>query len=151
MEPTCSEPLDRTGWPQGPWDQEPDRVEWYYRDTPCLAMRNKWGVWCGYAGVRPGHPLHGMPYQVARDLVEVHGGLTYSDACQGDVCHTPAPGDTPDIWWFGFDCGHAFDLSPGMEAFLRRLDSNYSPFGTYRDLDFVKAEVQAMVRQIHDI
>lgn len=55
--------IDRTGWPSGPWDDEPDRVEWRDEATglPCLALRNDmFGSWCGYVAVPPGHPVHGL-------------------------------------------------------------------------------------------
>jgi hypothetical protein len=27
------------------------------------------------------------------------------------------------VWWFGFDCGHAFDFAPGMEARMRACEA----------------------------
>jgi len=148
---TTTPPCDRSGWSPGPWDSEPDRVEWNFKGTPCLATRSRFGTWCGYAGVPKGHPMYGTPFQIVRDVIEVHGGLTYSDVCSGHICHMPAPGDTDDIWWFGFDCGHAFDMSPGMEAYLHRLDQQYKPMGIYRDLDYVRAEVHSLVEQLNEL
>ena len=51
-------------WPQGPWLQEPDRVEWVdgYTGFTCMVLRNLVGALCGYVGVRPGHPWHGVQY-----------------------------------------------------------------------------------------
>lgn len=42
--------VDRTGWGSGPWDNEPDRLEWKDEKTsmPCLMVRNDMGNWCGY-------------------------------------------------------------------------------------------------------
>lgn len=58
--------IDRqaAGWPSGPWDGEPDKVQWKDAATgmPCLAVRNWRGNWCGYAGVAPSHPLYGKDY-----------------------------------------------------------------------------------------
>jgi hypothetical protein len=144
--------IDRSGWSKGPWDREPDREEWNHQGTPCLATRSQFGSWCGFAGVYPGHALYRVPYQSVRNLVEVHGGLTYSDVCSGHVCHEAIPTDPPGmVWWFGFDCGHAFDMSPGMEAYLHRLDIGYAVSGIYRDLDYVRAEVQALAEQLHEL
>src|SRR6266436_107280 len=57
----AKEPIDRTGWTEGPWDQEPDRLEWKDATTglTCLAVRNRFGAWCGYVGVPPTHAWHG--------------------------------------------------------------------------------------------
>jgi hypothetical protein len=38
------------------------------------------------------------------------------------VCHVPEPGQAHDVWWFGFHCGHSWDLQPGLEARMRELD-----------------------------
>jgi hypothetical protein len=45
--------------------------------------------------------------------------VCYADACSPPICHVPEPGKPDDVWWFGFDCAHAFDRSPGMDAFLK--------------------------------
>lgn len=53
---------DKHLWGDGPWVQEPDRVEWVDEETgyQCLARRTKHtGTWCGYVGVPPGHPWFG--------------------------------------------------------------------------------------------
>lgn len=53
----------RSKWPHGPWTNEPDRVEWRHNGMPCLILRNpSGGNLCGYVGVAPGHPLHGLNY-----------------------------------------------------------------------------------------
>ncbi len=105
----------------------------------CL-MFHDCGHRCGYIGVPPEHPLFGVKYDEESDALkeslaavldgpvgkrgvislfcmtagedcqprpeyvfDVHGSLTYS-----------AAGDYPvksELWWFGFDCGHAGDSS----------------------------------------
>jgi hypothetical protein len=89
-----------------------------------LAVRHpEYGHWCGYVGVHQGHELHGKRYQDIEDI-DVHGGLTYSNKCDPSeregtgVCHVPGPGEDEDVWWFGFDCAHYNDLSPGLEHLL---------------------------------
>lgn len=56
-------PIDRTGWPPGPWDQEADNAAW---DLPnglhAVIRRNPMGGWCGYVGVPPSHPWHKHSY-----------------------------------------------------------------------------------------
>lgn len=55
---------DKSAWGPGPWQSEPDKAQWVDEATglPCLAVRNSGGAWCGYVGVLPGHPLHGVDY-----------------------------------------------------------------------------------------
>ena len=132
--PTCNPPREQ--WGEGPWQQEPDRVEFMYDGFDCLLHRNWTGVWCGYVGVKPGHPMHGKPYG---DLnLDAHGGLTYSDGCHGCICHESAGGDK--LWWLGFDCGHGGDLVPAMG---RALDCM-----TYRDMDYAIAQVKGLAVQL---
>jgi hypothetical protein len=137
--------IDKSDWGEGPWQQEPDRVEFQHAGLPCLMVRHpRHGNWCGYAAVPPGHPLHGKPYQDV-DL-EAHGGLTYSDHCQGDICHTPAPGEPDDVYWFGFDCGHAMDLCPGHARYGATFH-----WETYRPLGYVRSQVRKLARQLANL
>jgi hypothetical protein len=144
--------FDKSTWGDGPWQTEPDRVEWRHAGLPCLALRGPHGNWCGYAAVPPGHPLHGKTYD-APD-VEVHGGLTYADACAGAICHVAPPGEPDDVWWFGFDCGHCFDVMPGMNARLRAMGHNDDWLdndllqATYRPFAYVEAEINRLADQL---
>jgi hypothetical protein len=111
--------VDKSAWGPGEWADEPDKVQWQDEATglPCLAVRNHHGVWCGYVGVAPGHPWHGMGYSDVDDDISVHGGLTFANACspgkeEHGICHKPDPGEPEHVWWFGFDCGHCDDLIP---------------------------------------
>lgn len=113
--------MDKSAWGPGPWQGEPDKMQWvdWETDLDCLIVRNHFGALCGYVGVPPEHPWHGVD---GRDDIDVHGGLTYAASCQEGadeaegICHVPAPGRSPDVWWFGFDCGHFHDIMPGMDA-----------------------------------
>lgn len=139
---------DRTGWPSGPWDGEPDRVEWYVDDVPCLITRNpNLGHLCGYVAVPPGHPWHGKGYD---DIdVGVHGGLTYADLCAPDigVCHVPRPGEPEDVWWVGFDLAHYGDLSPVMVMFERKVGFGPFPGEWYKDVSYVTRQCEDLARQ----
>lgn len=134
--------MDKTEFGPGPWQDEPDRVEFEHAGLPCLMKRSTSGVWCGYAAVPPGHPLHGRGYGVPD--VNVHGGLTYASACQGEICHVPKPGEPDDVWWYGFDCAHAGDLLPAYGRDYPRL----SEFGTYRNQRWVEAETKYLAEQL---
>src|SRR5262245_29921583 len=154
---------DRTGWPRGPWDQEPDKVQWSDQTTglPCLAVRHlAWGHWCGYVGVPPGHPYHGKPTSDLQDL-NVHGGLTYADRCMQPneshpdveatgICHVPGPGEPHDVWWLGFDCHHAFDLAPlygrALPPHLQLMNSRMDH--TYRTLEYVRTQCASLAVQL---
>jgi hypothetical protein len=147
---------DKSTWGDGPWQNEPDKVQWIDPATnlDCLLHRPH-GAWCGYVGVGPDHPLHGE----GEDDFEVHGGITFTGSCQegGDpsvgICHVPQPGRPSDVWWFGFDCSHSMDTDPEREAVYRKYGEHgfsLEDHGTYRDMVYVIAEVTALARQIAD-
>ena len=47
--------MKNAAWGQGPWDDEPDRVDFEHAGFPCLLLRNpRLGQWCGYVAVPPG-------------------------------------------------------------------------------------------------
>jgi hypothetical protein len=142
--------IDKAGWGEGPWQDEPDKVQWQDEATglPCLIRRNgASGALCGYVGVPEGHPWFGRDYS---DLlsIEVHGGLTYSDLCDSDdkehgICHVAEDGIKR--WWLGFDANHGGDVAPGMEA--------RSPFARmagsfYRNIEYMKAQCADLARQV---
>lgn len=148
MSASAEHKVDRDGWPAGPWDSEPDRLEW--RDEravpvlPCIIVRNDLGGLCGYVGVPAGHPWHGKDYDGQGVVADVHGGLTYANECAGHVCHAPRPGESDDTWWLGFDCVHSGDLAPGM----MRYRSGGSVRGdSYRDVTYVRAEIARLADQ----
>ena len=157
MERIYSGVVDRTGWPSGPWDGEPDKVQWTDAATglPCVAVRHHMsGNWCGYVGVANDHPAYEK--DCADIGVAVHGGgLTFADRCQEGpeaeaICHVPEPGQSDDVWWAGFDCHHAWDLAPGAVArwtkmgMFPALDAGE----VYRDLAYVRAECASLAEQL---
>lgn len=174
--------IDKSAWGEGPWQNEPDRLEFEAEGFPCLANRNRMGVWCGYVALPPGHPWHGkklsdrMPVdsrenlpvktgpvqlfiEATRDgddgcvsfdvLVRVHGGLTYAAKCRDEICHVPKPGEPDDVWWIGFDCGHAGDMIPSSNVFRRQY--GLPDLGEeYRTVDYVKAECVDLAKQARE-
>ncbi len=156
----CIEPRrgypPRSEWGPGPWQDEPDLVEW--RDeagTPCLIARGPMGALCGYVGLSPGHPWHGKEYSELPDP-DVHGGLTFSSACQegGKICHVARPGEPEEVWWLGFDCNHSGDIAPAEQALLRSLKCStpyYRDWGAYRDLEYLRSEVESLARQVRAV
>lgn len=144
--------MDKSGWGEGPWQDEPDRAEWRHAGLPCLAIRNRLGAWCGYAAVPRSHPYYGMHHEMT-DL-DAHGGLTYTGLCHGGICHVPAPGEPDDVWWFGFDCAHAFDFTPALneipEIVALRAQYHTPPEweDVYRPLAYVQAETNKLAEQL---
>jgi len=162
--------IDRSRWPQGIWDKEPDRVRWTDEKTGilCLAVRSPhFGHWCGYVGLQEGHQLHGKDYNHTvpeplsfkdakigkRGIISV---VTASLAGEGNVrldvlfdVHGSLTfagtynKEDPNIWWLGFDCSHFQDYAPG-QTFKSLGD------GDYRDLQYVKEECASLAKQISD-
>lgn len=121
-----------------PWQDEPDRKEWVDKPTglKCLIRRiSGLGHLCGYVGIGPKHRLHGTHYDYVN--IDVHGGLTYAGNGVVDA------GEDRDLWWFGFDCAHAGDVSPGLGT----------PFtdGVYRDIEFVTSECETLARELQEV
>jgi hypothetical protein len=139
---------DKARWLRGPWDDEPDKLQWPDAATglPCLIVRSPLGHLCGYVGVDPGHPWHGVDYDAIEPSPAVHGGLTYSARCQGGIepaiCHEVA-GDRDDVWWFGFDCAHWRDLT----LISDNAGARFPQGGIYRDLAYVRAECARLAAQ----
>lgn len=82
--------------------------EWEYAGLNCKAIKTpSMGHYCGYVGVPKGHPAYGLNYIRLGDMIriDVHGGLTYSE--DGLV-------EMNLVTWFGFDCAHLGDYSPGI-------------------------------------
>lgn len=152
-------------WGQGPWVDEPDRLEFEAYGLPCLMRRNmQLGNWCGYVAVPPGHPLHGANYNDARaEGIYAHGGITYTDGCQGEICHAANAGEADDVWWFGFDAGHAGDLVPqllkygSLAEFDPELHEKLKSLGdevgvmmhdVYRDEAYMRAQCEQLAAQL---
>lgn len=145
----------RSEWGDGPWQNEPDLIEW--RDEagmPCLIVRGPLGALCGYVGLGPEHPYSGTNHNDLPDL-EVHGGLTFSEGCHegGHICHVAREGEPEQVWWLGFDCNHSGDVDPAVRALLRSLPgySERWEYGTYRDIHYVRGEVESLARQLRAV
>jgi hypothetical protein len=142
---TCKRNSDRSQWGAGPWDNEPEnRIEFEHAGLPCILHRGCGGAWCGYVGLSTSHPAHGKDYDDVN--VEVHGGLTYGEACQGHICHVPKPGEPEDLHWFGFDCNHAWDIAPGMARHFSMSPEMMDM--VYRDVNYAKAETMRLAEQL---
>ena len=162
METKTYTTIDRTalGWPAGPWDGEPDKMQWPDAETglPCLAVRHpSYGHWCGYVGLPPAHPMYGNGFDDV--AFEAHGGLTFAAPCSpGDdetkgICHIPAPGEPDHVWWLGFDCSHAWDLSP--QDVKDKAERGYAfammDDQQYRTLVYVRQQCVSLAAQVANV
>lgn len=125
-----------------PWEGEPNNEQWVDERTglPCRIRRHPEHLHlCGYVGVNKDHSFFGLTDEDFTG-VHVHGGLTYAGT------------EDDGIHWFGFDCAHAGDLSPGILIHL--LESRIAGYvdylrdEEYRTWDYVKAEVERMAMGI---
>lgn len=151
--------IGKSAWGPGPWMDEPDKEQWADEETgyACLIKRGHFGALCGYVGVPEGHPWHGKSWEEVKPDPDVHGGLNYFALCEEGpegqtICHVPAPGEPEPLWWLGFDCGHAWDISPGLVAELRSagitrgiFDGSYGE--TYKTIGYVKEECAKLAEQ----
>ena len=165
--------INKSEWREGPWMEEPDRVDWVFEGMMCRAERqDNRGHLCGYIGVPPGHPTHGHGYDDDEtNYIEIHGGVTFGNHFNaGDedeqfaelLRHweqegfdTVSPGE---IWWIGFDCTHAYDYSDMASGddslFGKAMAKAGYPIGdpneheVYRNINYVIAETEKLARQL---
>lgn len=148
--------VDKQGWGEGPWQDEPDKIQWTDTETglPCLIVRGPHGALCGYVGVDSDHPLYNTDYFNGPHL-DVHGGLTFSDFCRENtehgICHVTEPGDPDPVWWLGFDCAHSGDICPKYNEyeFLESLKGNFGE--TYKPISYLKDQCRKLAAQLAEI
>ena len=161
METIAYQTMDKSDWPAGPWQDEPDKLQFPDPETgmPCLMVRNRLGNWCGYVGVAEGHPWFERDYDEL--AVDVHYGLTFAAFCHEDgdeatdICHVPGPGEVARIWWLGFDTSHGGDYPPSYGEKLDAYRSSYGgvddeskwPACTYKTEAYVRREVATVAAQ----
>lgn len=143
--------MDKTKWDDGPWKDEPDKAHWVDETTglDCLIVRNRSGALCGYVGVPKNHPYYKKDYDQI-ECLEVHHGLTFSDTCSDvedesiGICHPKSGSANEEVWWLGFDCGHADDVIPTYSW-------SFGFKSIYRDFNYVKSEVENLARQLSNV
>jgi hypothetical protein len=151
--------IDKSSWPAGPWDTEPDEIRWIDDDTGilCVIWRHPdWGQLNGYVLISDTMSAANL----TPDTLHVHGGVTFCDWLTD-------PDGTELGFAVGFDCTHAYDHAPGLaqqladagvpaftdagtynhEAALL-LRSAGQPTSVYRDVAYVTDHVLFLADQI---
>lgn len=133
-----------------PWETEPDRLDWVHEPTryKCKIRRHAYSLHLnGYVGIPYGHVWYRQDYNDTNvPQPGVHGGVTFT----GRMPETKGRA----VWWVGFDCGHASDLSPGVvmqllntkyegTAHLHLFDL-FDEYTEYRDMDYVRNQCNAL-------
>lgn len=138
-----------------PWEKEPNRVELEILEYPCLIIRHEQlKHLCGYVAVQENHPLFGKHYENIN--INVHGGLTYSDEGNEEIYkdkffYKPKYDKKSNkLWWFGFDCAHAYDYVPGMyEQILNYYiqQEKIELFDCIEGQDYTKEQLEEFVKE----
>lgn len=84
----------------------------------------------------------------AARLLKEWGGLAdfaaWKERCEATgICHLPAPGESDRVWWFGFDCAHCDDCSPGMDS-----EYGFRRDGSYKTVNYVKRQCAELAGQL---
>lgn len=73
----------------------------------------------------------------------------WSDKIRSQCVCLPDSDEPDEIWWFGFDCAHACDLSPMLRALLpSELGYGLNPNEKYRNISYVENECQSLAKQL---
>lgn len=120
----------------------------------CVVTFGIMGHRCGYVGLPKNHPLYGKGYDEHLDIkkedigdrhisgvipllgacldederirieayFQCHGGITFADG--GENSDYPI---NSDLWWFGFDCGHAGDKAD-LDYAIQKFPSRRKEF-----------------------
>lgn len=127
---------ERRGWPSGPWDTEPDGIQWMRGGYRCEIVRSATGAWLGYVYIRAGHPWNGLHYD---SLPSLFDGRCLSKAAP----EVDDAGEPTGCWVVGFHCDETSDLAPLLPALHRR-----NP--VYRDQAYAVAMTENLARLAHD-
>ena len=120
----------------------------------CVIIGNNLGHRCGYIEIPEDHSLYGKHYSEIDDIVDVHGGWTYSDYTRGDY---PAKANF-ESWWIGFDTAHLGDAQDigliksfgnnEMTTFCIEIAELFSNFGAVRTKEYVENELIEATKQL---
>lgn len=143
--------VDKSKFGIGPWQSEADVYSWTDSETGyhCVVWRNpEMGNLCGYVGIPSGHPLFAKNYDDQEtESLTTHWGLTYSDSVEPGSKQNSDDFDS-GLWYFGFDCAHAWDLVPHTYNLMKQSGFNSFDGDVYRDFEYVKKIVELLAKQL---
>lgn len=164
--------------------------EFEHAGYKCVVTFGIMGHRCGYVGLPKNHPLYGKGYDEHLDIkkedigdrqisgvfpllgacldederirieayFQCHGGITFAGG--GENSDYPI---NSDLWWFGFDCGHAgdkLDLDCAIQKFpsrrkellYRKLIVDRFPIagGVIRTEEYVADECKKLAEQLKE-
>jgi hypothetical protein len=103
---------DKKLWGPGPWQDEPDQLDFMIEGYLCQLRRGQMGGWCGYVLVPEGHPWFDNRPRAYADA-QVHGGISYGQrTCASCDAQVGAQ------YSVGFGYMHAGDYCPVLAAVL---------------------------------
>jgi len=121
------------------WKDEPDEVYFEYKGHKCAIYRHQsLGHLCGYVGMKKIEDFD-------EHSVGVHGGVTYFVEAE-NVFDEMKEYFSDDDYVIGFDTAHFDDLVPSMANMGLGILSG----GTYKDVFYVKKEIEGMVDQLQN-
>ena len=143
----------------GAWSHEADKIAWTDGETGlgCIIRREPLGGHlAGYVGIGPDHPLYRYDFSAIPIDIEVHGGISYSAACDESgppeisICHVHHDREHGgNVWWFGFECNQITDLVPAeMSDPVTDSALVHGIQPVYRDEEYVFGQVTDLARQL---
>lgn len=81
-----------------------------------------------------------------------HSFEEFKNICRSQ-CTCFEPPDN-EVWLFGFDCAHAGDRTPAIEAQLRAANFTLSPYDKldeYRTIEYVEEQCEKLAKQLKDL
>lgn len=135
----------------GDWANEPDFILWQDAHTSlyCAIIRSPvMGNLCGYVAVPETHPLYRKSEHAVH--IDCEKPINYANASIAGNYENYQAIESPledKLWWFGFDCMHASDLTPATEkellqdapnaAVKEKAEHPLRRFCSYKDVAFV--------------
>jgi hypothetical protein len=132
---------NENAYENGPWDKEPDYVEWI---TDCglkaVIRRVNLGTLCGYAVFDMCEKEYYSSFNLDDLYMDCHGGPTYFDRM--------IPGQQrceENVVVVGFDCAHYGDLIPSLQSILK------ADVSEYKNIEFVRNECERLAKIMKDV
>ena len=123
----------------------------------CVIVGNNLGHRSGYIEIPEDRFLYGKHYSEIDDIVDVHGGWTYSGYTRDNY---PAKASSKS-WWIGFDTAHwgdakdielikTFGDAETIKSFIE-IAELFSKFGAVRTTEYVENELIEATKKVKKI